>query len=176
MGIRQADVSDAERILHIRAIAHNEYYPNRKLEITSQAVVATETQMREPNKLALTDSIMDASRFLVEVYENGRGVFGYSIASKNDGHRIDYLHILRHSRKQGIGRELVENALDWLGDIEPVSLTVVPYNTPAKEFWESLGFIATGKDAPPTTLKNGILVPHIWMERQPEQRVLASYN
>lgn len=68
------------------------------------------------------------------------------IMAGNDGRRGYIYHTAVHSqyRNRGIGRQLVETALQALGacDIHKVALVVFNSNDTGNAFWEKLGFSA----------------------------------
>ncbi|HIE50266.1 MAG TPA: GNAT family N-acetyltransferase [Armatimonadetes bacterium] len=61
------------------------------------------------------------------------------------GHILGYISdcfVVPSARRQGIGRRLVEAALQWFREygVEEVEIGVLPSNRAAGAFWEALGF------------------------------------
>jgi len=54
--------------------------------------------------------------------------------------------VAESSRRRGIGRLLLEQALDWArtSDIRKIELHVFPWNEPAIGLYESFGFVREG--------------------------------
>jgi ribosomal protein S18 acetylase RimI-like enzyme len=98
---------------------------------------------------SLDDSPQGIARFLKRnphscfVAEAGNELAGV-ILSGHDGRRgyIYHLAVRPEYRHQGLGRSLVEHALDALRKehINRVALVVYEDNVPGNKFWESLGF------------------------------------
>lgn len=97
----------------------------------------------------LDDSPEGIARFLERnpdtcfVAVEGEQVLG-AILTGNDGRRgyIYHLAVNPNHRKQGLGRALVEQALQALkkAGIHKVALVVFQHNESANVFWEKLGF------------------------------------
>lgn len=97
----------------------------------------------------LDDSPLGIARFLERnpntcfAAEEGEALVG-TILAGNDGRRgyIYHLAVSPSHRKQGLGRALVEQALQALKHegIHKVALVVFAHNESANVFWEKLGF------------------------------------
>jgi ribosomal protein S18 acetylase RimI-like enzyme len=82
------------------------------------------------------------------IARSGHQVIGCINAStrSNEGY-INSLSVREKFRGQGIGKLLVQKALNWLAqehDCKSVFLYVRPSNTGAKAFYEKLGFVDSG--------------------------------
>ncbi|MDR3121331.1 MAG: GNAT family N-acetyltransferase [Clostridiales bacterium] len=79
------------------------------------------------------------------VAERGAGLVGV-ILSGHDGRRgsLNHLAVRVSERKQGVGRLLVQHAMDALAQegITKVNLVVFTKNETGNAFWERLGFTA----------------------------------
>jgi GNAT superfamily N-acetyltransferase len=78
------------------------------------------------------------------------------------------LSILPDFQGKGIGKRLLQTALDWLGTEKEVVLQVVSYNEKAIAFYRALGFVSTGPVAVSETLAlpSGVHFPEINMVKK----------
>ena len=84
----------------------------------------------------------DCSDVLIAEDEAGR--IGGSVMVGHDGHRgwLYYVACAPHARGEGVGRQLVQAAEEWLRQrgVRKVQLLVRETNTKAVSFYEHLGF------------------------------------
>ena len=69
----------------------------------------------------------------------------------------------------GLGRELLQKALNWLGREKVIFVIVASYNTKAIKFYERFGFVKTGKDVHSEgvdPLPSGKIIPEIEMAKR----------
>ena len=78
------------------------------------------------------------------VVENNGNIIG-SIMSGHDGRRgyIQHTSVLASERKKGVGKALVNSAVDALKSegISKIALVVFAHNNPGNKFWEKMGFL-----------------------------------
>ena len=81
----------------------------------------------------------------IYVAQDDKGKFiGYCIASIDRGKgEIDSIYIEPRYRKQGIGRSLIQNSLDWLRakQCETIHIYVAEGNESALDFYKQFGFL-----------------------------------
>jgi len=97
-------------------------------------------------------------------------IAGYVKVAAQPRQTICLLHVLKGSRGQGIGSELLQIGLDWLDDSEPVYLEVVQGNDRVVRWYESLGFAMTGRSVDGTPLPSGGFLPELEMMRRRETK------
>ena len=132
----------------IRYVQHQTWlatYPNEELGITREAINARfaypdgALMRRHPtNKQQInTDPALH-----VWVAKEEQRVIGFCIALKEalNGH-VRAIYVLPAHQGRGIGKRLLQVALDWLGDRKPVTLSVAVYNTRAIAFYRRFGFV-----------------------------------
>lgn len=92
----------------------------------------------------------DASRSMIAVAREGCQVAGYIDASRawNNCARIDDFAVDRAYRRQGLGRQLMDEAVCWAWDqgLRVVRLETQANNIPACRFYERYGFRLGGFD------------------------------
>lgn len=82
------------------------------------------------------------------LYEYNNALVGYFSLSLNDGiAELNNLSVLPEYRHLGIGKELVDYAVDYTKNtlgINKIEIGIVEENTILKEWYKSLGFVHTG--------------------------------
>lgn len=126
----------------------------RRLEAQDiDAVVGIQTQCREASQWPRKEyELLAASRHANDttpcwIAENDGRVAGFLAARKlTDELEILNLAVAPASRRQGVAGQLLRTAMKWAASegITKVYLEVRASNTPAKTFYESHGFRATG--------------------------------
>lgn len=158
----------------IRYVQHQTWlatYPNEELGITREAINArfaypdgTLMRRHPTNKQQInTDPALH-----VWVAKEEQRVIGFCIAVKEimNGH-VRAIYVLPAHQGRGIGKRLLQSALDWLGDHKPVTLSVATYNTKAIAFYRRFGF-EMNEQAPGMSvarLPSGIAIPQLEMVR-----------
>lgn len=152
IGIRIAD-SDPDDVFGIRRVQRVTWldtYPNPEFGITYDDIAArfaiddTEEGRRrlEARKRSYTDP-----RTRTWVARAGEDIVGFCTARREDDtNRVEAIYVLPTHQRCGVGRQLMEQALTWLGNAVPTRLNVATYNAKAIRFYESLGFINTHRD------------------------------
>jgi ribosomal protein S18 acetylase RimI-like enzyme len=144
-------------------------YPNEALGITHtdiEALFDERTPEAHQRREARRRSINAHPHRHLWVAESETGIVGMCLARKEDEVRhIQALYVLPDEQGQGIGRRLMQMALEWLGADRPVTLGVATYNTRAIAFYERLGFVPSGDPSsfPAPTLPSGVVIPEIEM-------------
>lgn len=94
-------------------------------------------------------------------------IVGFCKVSKLDNMgEIDGMYVIQELQGKGLGKKLMEKALEWLGQNTDIKLKVVIYNTRAIEFYKKFGFKETENKItsyPGTKLANGKELPRIEM-------------
>ncbi|MBI2012205.1 GNAT family N-acetyltransferase [Candidatus Daviesbacteria bacterium] len=100
------------------------------------------------------------------VVKDGGKIVGFCIARYGEKRNIlEAIHLLLHYQGQGIGKQLLDKALNWLGRSKDIELGVSEYNNYAISFYEKFGFHKTGKSLNDemTVLPSGRVIPQIEM-------------
>lgn len=100
------------------------------------------------------------------IAKEGENIVGSCSASKGiDQNQIRAIYVLPDYQGKGIGKKLMERAVDWLGDEKDIMLEVAKYNTDAIDFYKRVGF-EEGHEIIPSLagqLPSGKLIPEIEM-------------
>lgn len=150
VGIVPATPGDAEVICAIRDEAWLESYPNEGLDITREDVQINAQGLHGefvPRRVAaLKKKLSRASNDEVVYVSKIEGIVrGFVMASKSDHGKnfLDSIYVQPGFQGVGMGSQLMQKALDWLGDDTDTYLEVVGYNNNAIKFYNRLGFEKT---------------------------------
>lgn len=104
--------------------------------------------------------------FVAKVDDN---IVGYCVAVKDKGkNRIQAIYILKKFQGIGIGKKLLTQCLDWLGNDDEIHINVADYNTNAIHFYEHFGFykVNDGKVVKLHALPTGTKIGEIEMVKK----------
>ena len=81
------------------------------------------------------------------VARNNQGeIVGIVVATKGaEGNEVCAIYTKKEVHGKGVGRDLMQAALDWIGDDKEVELGVVSYNERAQAFYRKFGFEKVGE-------------------------------
>jgi ribosomal protein S18 acetylase RimI-like enzyme len=171
IALRDATPDDYDGINEVRRRTWLATYPNAALGITVADVEAvfddsTEEarQRREERRRAINATPLAH----LWVAESDAGIVGMCLARKQDErHHVQALYVLPDYQGQGIGKRLLQAALDWLGAAQPVTLHVATYNEKAIAFYQRMGFVfsAAPAEAELARLPSGAVIPELEMVR-----------
>lgn len=146
-------------------------YPNAAAGIIAEDIVYRfETEMTEP-------AIADFARILAEPSDTEHRLSAWQddtmvgvcrVLTKPDHLKLQTLYVLPQYQRRGIGRALWDEALRLLGDPGKAIVHVATFNTGAIRFYESLGFIDTGRRwiNQEIVFRNGAKFPEMEMIRE----------
>jgi ribosomal protein S18 acetylase RimI-like enzyme len=169
--IETAVPSDAEGVFNVQRLTWLATYPNDELGITEEDIrVQLEGEHGEliPQKIEKRRSGIEATgseRATFVVHDNDK-VVGFVAPAIRDGQRrIGALYVLPETQGKGVGRKLLEKAIEWHGRDEDIFLHVASYNQNAIDFYKKNGFEETGKEVRDDVaqLGNGKEIPEIEM-------------
>lgn len=171
--IEDAKPEDVERIRTIARDAWLELYPNEKYGITREDIAAIdwfnpeELEKRRRKIIEKGDSV-----HTLVLKDDNNNVIGFCKVSK-DGHKtdragqreIDAMYVVKELQGRGLGKNLMQKAMEWLGTDGDIRLEVVSYNTNAINFYKRFGFQETTNPASDkrTQLPSGKQIPRIVM-------------
>ena len=173
--IEDAKLEDVERIRTITRDAWLEIYPNEKYGITKEDIAAID--WFNPDELEKrkrkTEEAKDDTHLWV-LKDNKDNVVGFCKVSR-DGHKtdiegqreIDAMYVVKELQGRGLGKKLMQKAIEWLGTNGDIRLEVVSYNTNAIKFYEKFRFQETALPVSKkrTQLPSGKQIPRIVMMR-----------
>ncbi len=171
--IEDAKPEDVEQIRAIVIEAWLEIYPNEKYGITREDIAAIDwhnpdekrrQKIREGEDNTHTWVLKDDKENVVGFCEVSRDEPTLSTEGKRE---IDAMYVAKELKGKGLGKMLMQKAIEWLGADGDIKLEVVSYNSNAINFYKSFGFQETtnpvGKKR--TQLPSGKQIPRIVMIR-----------
>lgn len=142
--IVQASVNDMQAIREVQKLTWFDTYPNEKLGITREDIEA-KFAIEDPIETEKRKKMYSDPTIGVWIAKDGERVVGFCFAGKREsGNRIGAIYLLPSYQGQGVGGNLIEQALSWLGEAEDIYVNVASYNEQAMEFYKKHGFVKTG--------------------------------
>lgn len=171
--IRHAKPKDAEQILALKRATWFKSYVNEKLGITKEDIfkkfpdsTMSESISNWQKGIAIEKSTGDRYTY-VAVLNNKVVGFTSPYIEETGRRRVGAMYVDPDYQGKGIGRKLLETALNWHGQDKDVYLEVVEYNQNAIDFYKHFGFIPSGKVIPMEISEEGEkLLPQIEMVRR----------
>jgi RimJ/RimL family protein N-acetyltransferase len=144
--IRPATPDDGAGIVQVQTQTWLATYPNQEYGITEAGLRARLGSRSEEEKISSwQERIAHDPGARTWVAVDGEKVVGFCAASKGDQqNKIGGLYLLPAYHRQGIGSNMLQSALAWLGPHKDVWLSVVSYNTPAIATYAKHGFKEVG--------------------------------
>jgi ribosomal protein S18 acetylase RimI-like enzyme len=169
--IQDAIPDDDEGIRYVQHQTWLATYPNEELGITKEAINARFAypdgmlMKRHPSR---RQQINTDPALHVWVAKEEQRIIGFCIALKEalNGH-VRAIYILPAHQGRGIGKQLMQATLDWLGDDKPVTLAVAAYNTTAIAFYRRFSFVVNEQEMGMSAahLPTGAAIPLLEMIR-----------
>lgn len=148
--IELATPDDAEVICDIRDEAWLDTYPNEEIGITVEDVrINAKGQKGEfvPRRVAWLKKKISApdNNWVTYVGKDEDAIRGFVIASIDGKGRkfVNSLYVKPDFQGKGLGKQLMQQALNWLGNEDDIYLEVTSYNEDAIRFYERFGFVKT---------------------------------
>jgi len=119
--------------------------------------------MKEWNDTILND---EKRGYWIVQDEKGK-VYGFCIAKKLPSeNELEYIYLLPEVQGRGIGKDLMQKALSWLGGSKPIVLYGAAYNEKAIRLYEKFGFKLSNETMPPRVMPNGKELPSMKMVKK----------
>jgi len=149
--IEDAKPEDVKRIREIARDAWVEIYPNETHGIDRGDIEVIDwfnEDELEKRRKKIREGKEDAHTWVLK--DEKGDVVGFCKVSK-DGHKtgtegqreIDAMYVVKELHGRGLGKKLMEKALEWLGTDGDIRLEVVSYNSNAINFYKRFGFKET---------------------------------
>lgn len=168
--IGEAQVEDVEGIRKVQRDTWISTYPNKDAGISEEDIVAKIEELQTGGAERLKDRLEnDRDRSHTWVARVDDQVVGFVGAQRTEeANKLRAIYVLPGFQGHGIGHQLLQSALDWLGREKPISLSVVAYNQNAINFYRSHGFIEKGPVVSELDhLKSGAVLPEVEMILEP---------
>ena len=169
--IREACPDDANSMREVQRHTWIVTYPNETYGITKEDIEArfredpeTARERRERRRQSVCTAPFHSWVALEET-----GIIGFCIVKQDDQENfLQALYVLPGFQSQGVGKRLLQTALDWLGSEKEVVLNVASYNEKAIAFYRAFGFVSKGSvvSAEALLLPSGVRLPEIRMVRK----------
>lgn len=161
-------VEDVDRIREIQKKVWLATYPNKENGITKEAILEYFQDKEKTTKwINNVKKALEHKESRGWIAKINNQIVGYSFARKmGDKNRIMSVYILPGHQRQGIGKRLMEEMLQWLTE-KPIVLEVATYNKDAIRFYESFGFVENGSTQNDiAALSSGVVIPEIEMIKE----------
>jgi len=178
--IHDATPSDADGVRYVQQCTWLATYPNAELGITKEDIEARfHASSEEAIKQRQTQQQRINSDPLVHLWvaKEAKRIVGFCLAKKEGPqNRIQAIYVMPEYQGTGIGKRLLQTALDWLGSQQEIVLNVASYNHQAINFYRRFGFVPSGRPAHSgvTKLPSGVVIPEIEMIKRDSRRLDTS--
>jgi ribosomal protein S18 acetylase RimI-like enzyme len=167
--LRDATPDDHDGIRTVQRRTWLATYPNAALGITSadvEAVFDDPTEEARQQREERWRGINATPLAHLWVAESDAEIVGMCLARKHDQkYHVQALYVLPEYQRQGIGKRLLQAALDWIGTARPITLNVAAYNDHAIAFYQRMGFTfsAAPAESEVARLPSGTVIPELEM-------------
>lgn len=145
----QISIARPEDARLIRQIQHDVWlttYPNEALGITLQEIQARVAAYITPEAVEYLQKSLANPDQMTWLANLDSKIVGYCMALKGEEtNQITAIYILEEYHGKGLGKALIEPALNWLGTAKPIEVEVASYNAKAIRFYNKHGFRDSGK-------------------------------
>lgn len=170
--IRDATGDDVYAIRNVQKVGWLATYPNEHFGITREDILehfndTGEEFIKRMEERKKTTNTSPNTHTWVAVIEQ-KEVIGFCIARKGEENRVASLYVLPSYHGNGIGKMLMKEALQWIGENKKIWIGVASYNNHAISFYEKFGFHKANivpHDCV-TPLPSGKAIPEIEMSNQ----------
>jgi ribosomal protein S18 acetylase RimI-like enzyme len=160
--VEPATPEDAAEVFDVQRRTWLDTYPNEEAGITYEDIrVRLEGENGEliPKKVDWWKRGIETAgetRAIFVVRDIGKVVGFVAPSIMNKQRRIGAIYVLPETQGKGVGRKLLEKAVEWHGRDEDIFLHVASYNQNAIDFYKKNGFEETGtKIVDEDALRNG---------------------
>lgn len=172
MRIHLAQPNDAEEVYELFKTTWLDTYVNEEYDISEDDILSKyprdkrqETIKKYKKFYKIMNNNPERFETNVFIYKEDEKIKGLVSINKKEPIEIGAVYILPESQGQGIGKSLMEFALNKIGDQE-ISIKVASYNNRAIEFYKNFGFEYYGEvEAGNGTLPSGKVIPEIELRR-----------
>lgn len=151
--IEPAKPEDSEVICKIRDDAWLVAYPNEELGLNQETIRINAQGLKGefvPRRIAwLKDKTANTNEnWMAWVAKVDNVVRGFVIASTDEKNRkfLNSIYVDPTWQGKGLGKELMNQALDWLDRKNDIYLEVAAHNQKSIDFYKKLGFVETGAE------------------------------
>ncbi len=163
--LSEAVTEDAPKIAELRKITWLDTYVGGRNNITKEDIQAKDFD--SPEKIEKIEHFINdvSGKTKTWVAKEGDKVVGYCASSKDGQYEIRAIYVLPDYQGLGAGKNLMQEAMQWLGGDKDIHLYVADYNLDTIEFYKSLGFVVTDGKVPEGYAVNGKDIPLVKMTK-----------
>jgi ribosomal protein S18 acetylase RimI-like enzyme len=168
--IMDATPEDHDSIRQVQRQTWIATYPNEEFGITKEDIemrFAVDTTPQGIRRGQERRQNINANPLIhTWVAKDGEASVGFCIAQKeHPQNRIKAIYVLPEYQGTRVGKQLMQTALDWLGDQHDIALAVASYNHKAISFYHRFGFVLNGDPVASELagLSSGVIIPEIEM-------------
>lgn len=148
--ITTPDASQAEEMIKMIRATWVATYPNKSIGITIDDIKSFTQILLSKEKIAvlarnLDERTADAGTYHRVAMKAGQIVGEIYGKENEDFIQLHSLYVLPEEQGKGIGKILMKEFLAWANHDKRIQLQTAAYNTHAIRFYESQGFVDTGK-------------------------------
>ena len=143
--IEEPALADVDDIVEVRKQSWMATYPNADADITAEDIESIEFKS-EKMKEQIEMQLEGISTNHLWVAKRRNHVVGFCVAGlgrNEEGNELHAIYVLPEVQGMGVGKALMNTALDWLDSGKDTYLWVTSYNQKAIEFYERFGFHKT---------------------------------
>jgi len=147
--IDQPTTDDVEGLHEMHIQSWFDTYPNEAQGISREYIAECVKKFNVQRRVEIIeDSVKNPNHYMRVVHDENGTVIGFSDSEIEDGtYELKGLYVDKPMQGTGLAKELMEDALEWLGTDHEIFLIVVAYNIRAQKFYKKYGFeIVTGSD------------------------------
>ncbi|MDQ2717701.1 MAG: GNAT family N-acetyltransferase [Chloroflexota bacterium] len=168
--IDEATPDHAEAMREVQRRTWVATYPNAEYGITQADIEARfyESPENAPIRRERRRQSVATAPFHAWVATDGETIVGFcTVKQEQRENLVQALYVLPEYQGQGVGKRLLQAALQWFGAGKEIVLNVAAYNEKAIAFYRAFGFVQAGMVAPAETLQlpSGVHLPEIRMIR-----------
>lgn len=166
--IRKSIPNDVYGIHEVQRITWLKTYPSSKEGITTEDIIRKfniDKTSEGKKKIEERKKKYEDKNSGIWVAEANGNIVGFCMAIREGKHnRVGAIYVLPTYQSKGLGKQLIEKALTWLGDKKDIFINVAKYNRQAINFYNKFGFVVTGKEGAldsAAKLPSGKFIPEI---------------
>lgn len=170
--ILDAAPEDARKIIAVQKEIWLATYPNEEYGITIEDINSIDWE--DSNRIARWQKniVENTETNKIWVAKEGDKIVGFCSAIKGkERNRVATIYVLPEYQKGGIGQNLMQKALEWLGTEKDIIVSTAKYNSGAIDFYRKSGFLEE-KEVPHSLcwhFLSGKLIPEIEMTKPRQQ-------
>ncbi len=169
--ITEAEAGDAAGITGVQRDVWLDTYVNEEHGITTEDIAVRFKDPEKVNRWKKTIVEKKTTCKILVAKDEGT-VVGFCIVVKGGTtNKLGAVYLLPTYQGKGLGKKLITQTLDWLGNEKDITVDVVAYNKKAIQVYEHLGFTMVGPTPAQdvATLASGKIMPEVRMVKRAQK-------